>query len=155
MALPKMRFLDEHGHEIPDPQPVEIPARFKRPETLAEQIRRVTQGALSLQAQEQGFESFEEAEDFEIDDDSFDPSSPYEEIWDPVLGRGITPDEFQKNHATYEKRYREAEEAAWRAWDTSQALRGRRRSTGGDGGTPPSAAAPQDGSPKTEAKKTE
>lgn len=127
MPLPRLKFLDDNGHEIPDPQPVEIPARFKRPETLAEQIRRVTQGALSLQAKEQGFETFEEAEDFEIDDDSFDPTSPYEEIFDPVLGRGITPEEFHKNEATYRKRYLEAEQASWDAWERSQALRGRRR----------------------------
>lgn len=127
MALQRLKFLDANGHEIPDPQPVEIPARFKRPETLAEQIRRVTQGALSLQAAEQGFETFEEAEDFDIDDDSFDPSSPYEEIFDPVLGRGITLDEFQKNEETYKQRYIKADEAAWAAWETSQALRGRLR----------------------------
>ncbi|UDN67571.1 hypothetical protein [robinz microvirus RP_48] len=128
MSLPKLKFLDAKGHEIPDPQPLEIPARFKRPETLAEQIRRVTKGALSLQAAEQGFETFEEAEDFEIDDDSFDPSSPYEEIFDPTLGRGITLQEFHTHEETYKRRYEQAEAAAWKTWDRSEALRGRRAS---------------------------
>lgn len=34
-----------------------------------------------LAAIEAGYETFEEADDFEVDDDSFDPKTPYEEVF--------------------------------------------------------------------------
>lgn len=125
--IPRLKFLDRNGHEIPDPQPLEIPAGFKIPETMAEQIRRVTRMHLSELAREQGMETFEESEDFDIDDDSFDPASPYEEVFDPVLGRAITAQEFRDNQDVYRQRYMEADQRAWQAWENSEALRGRRR----------------------------
>lgn len=33
--------LDERGWEIPDPNPVEIPAGFRRPESLEEMVQRM------------------------------------------------------------------------------------------------------------------
>lgn len=120
--------LDEKGHEIPDPQPVEVPAGFKRPETLAEQIRRLVRNEeFQRDLAAQGMETFEEAEDFEIDDDMFDPSSPFEEVFDPVLGRGITLDEFRRNEAVYQQRFIEADKAAYAAMEASEALRARPR----------------------------
>lgn len=71
-----MRY-DEQGRELPDPTPVEIPVGFQRPESLQEQIKRLVRTELSAQAQAEGFESFEEADDFEVGDD-YDPSSPHE-----------------------------------------------------------------------------
>lgn len=63
--------------ETPDPTPVAWPAGVRRPETLAEQIRRMVRLHVSQMAQEQGFESFEEADDFDSDDDD-EFRSPYE-----------------------------------------------------------------------------
>lgn len=124
--LKRFMFLDEKGREIPNPNPLEIPAGFKRPDTLAEQVRRLVKSSLlAEQAQDQGFETFEESEDFEIDDDMFDPSSPYEEVFDPVLGRGITLDEFRRNDKEYEKRFIQADAAAYKAMEKSNALRAR------------------------------
>lgn len=125
---PKMKFLDEKGNELPDPNPMEIPAGFKRPETLAEQVRRLVRSQhLADAAESQGFETFDESNDFEIDDDMFDPSSPYEEVFDPVLGRGITQDEFHRNEAEYRRRFMEAEQRAYQEMDRSEALRARPR----------------------------
>lgn len=121
--LPKLVQLDEFGREVPDPNPVAVPAGFQVPETLDEQIRRLVRGAVSQQAQEQGLETFEESEDFDIDDDMFDPSSPYEEVFDPVLGRGITLDEFRRNEEVYRRRYLEAEQRAYEEMERSNALR--------------------------------
>lgn len=119
-------YINEKGQEVPDPRPIEIPAGFKRPETLAEQVRRLVRSeALALEAQNAGMETFEEAEDFEIDDDMFDPSSPFEEVFDPVLGRGITLEEFRQNEAVYRQRYMEADERAYREMELSDALRAR------------------------------
>lgn len=126
--LPRFKQLDEKGREVPDPTPMEVPAGFKRPETLAEQIRRLVRSEqFAKDVAAQGFETFEESEDFDIDDDMWDPSSPYEEVFDPVLGRGITLDEFNKNAAIYEKRYVEATSKAYKEMELSDALRGRVR----------------------------
>ncbi|WMC01491.1 hypothetical protein [Microvirus D_HF4_329] len=128
-SLKRFQFLDEQGREIPDAQPVAVPAGFKRPETLQEQIQRLIRSdKLAQMASDQGMETFEESEDFDIDDDMFDPSSPYEEVFDPVLGRGITLDEFRKNEAMYQQRYLDAEEKAYQAYQVSNALRARPKS---------------------------
>lgn len=121
-----MARLNQKGHEIPDPTPIEIPAGFKRPETLAEQVRRLVRSETFAQEMNAaGMETFEESEDFEIDDEMFDPSSPYEEVFDPVLGRGITLAEFQANEEIYRKRYMEADQRAYREMEVSEALRAR------------------------------
>lgn len=74
-------MLDENGHEILDDTPVAIPTKFSRPPTLAEQVRQLVKGAMSAQAAEQGYETFEEADDFMVGDD-YDPTSPYEMDFD-------------------------------------------------------------------------
>ena len=76
-----MAKLNERGHEILDPTPVSMPLGFKKPETLAEQIRRMVKNEMSQAAANQGQESFEEADDFDVGDD-FDPKSPYEQNFD-------------------------------------------------------------------------
>lgn len=78
-SLCELRFayLDENGREMNNPTPMVIDANFERPPTLKEQIQRVLKTELSRQAYEKGNESFEEANDFDIDEDPF-PSSPYE-----------------------------------------------------------------------------
>lgn len=79
-------------YEEVDPEPIELPLRYKHPPTITEQIKRHVETALSRHALEQGFESFEEAEDFDVDDD-FDPSSPWELEFDPVSGKEMYPQE--------------------------------------------------------------
>lgn len=150
--------LDEFGHEVPDPTPLQIPSGFKRPETLAEQVQRLVRGAISRQAAEQGFETFEESEDFDLPDDPDDPSTPYEEYFDPTLGRAITVQEFRDNFEVYKERFVRAEMAAWRAMDQSEALRRRRprdepgasraaseRASNSEGGQPASKAPKSEG----------
>lgn len=112
-------------YENPDPTPMEIPAGFKKPESLQEMVQRLVRRQVSEAADAAGFETFEESEDFEIDD-MFDPSSPYEEVFDPVLQRGITLDEFRRNEAVYRQRYEDAHAKAYRELELSDALRARR-----------------------------
>lgn len=124
--LQKLKFLDEQGREIPDPRPLEVPIGYKKPETLADQIRRLIRSQqLADLANSQDMDTFEESEDFEIDDEMFDPSSPYEEVFDPVLGRGITLEEFRQNEPIYRRRFIEAENKAYEAMERSAALRAR------------------------------
>lgn len=87
--LEKVVRLDERGREIPDPTPVEMPLNFKRPETIQEMIRRLVNVQNS---DELGAETWEEANDFDVDDD-VDFNTEYEEEFDPLLGRSVTPRE--------------------------------------------------------------
>lgn len=103
-------MLDKNGHEIPDPTPLSLPLHFKRPETLAEQVQRLVRTHVSAAAAAAGAETFEEAEDFDVGDD-IDPTSPYEEHFDPILGKGITAEEFRQNEKVYRKRYLDAQKA--------------------------------------------
>lgn len=68
---------DEFGKEHLDPTPVSVPAGWQRPPTMEELIRRHIRQEMSRQAADQGEETFEEADDFEVDEDP-DPLSPYE-----------------------------------------------------------------------------
>lgn len=78
-------YLDEHGHERPDPTPVAPPVGHNRQPSLAEQIRSmVVSERLKQEAAAAGAETFEEADDFEVGDD-YDPTSPYEEVFEPPL----------------------------------------------------------------------
>lgn len=68
-------FFNEFGEELPDDTPIAKPVRFNRPGSTLDEIRRNI-GLAQRLAEEQGAESFEEADDFEIGDD-FDPSHPW------------------------------------------------------------------------------
>lgn len=70
-------MLNENGHEIPDPRPMAAPLHIRVPETLAQQIQRMVRSELSQRAADQGHETFEEADDFDVGDDE-ELSSPYE-----------------------------------------------------------------------------
>lgn len=75
--------LTEDGKEVGDPTPLAPPAHLRRSMTMAEQIQQMVRREISLRAEDAGFESFEEAEDFEVDDDPPDPHTPYEAVFDP------------------------------------------------------------------------
>lgn len=110
----RSRVLNKERRLIPDPMPLEPPIGYKRSLPLAEQIRAMVRGeALAHAARTSGQETFEEADDFNVDDD-FDPRAPYEEEFEPPpswednaekLGEYI-----EKGKRRYEERIREAEE---------------------------------------------
>lgn len=62
---------DEKGREIPDPRPMEMPLGLRKPESMEEMIRRFVRVEASRIAQKEGMETFEEADDFEVEDDDF------------------------------------------------------------------------------------
>ena len=68
----------KNGWETPDPTPVARAVRFQRPPTLEEIVQRSIRGALSRHAAEQGHETFEEANDFDVDDDGHEFRSDHE-----------------------------------------------------------------------------
>lgn len=81
--MPLVKY-NKQGEEIPDTTKPEIPLGFKKPDSLAEQVRRLIRSEQLRQAAlSAGHETFEEADDFEVGDD-YDPRSPYEEVFDPT-----------------------------------------------------------------------
>lgn len=69
---------NEKGQEIPDPTPIEVPLKMQRPPDIHELIARAVRGERVRQRLEQeGFESWEEANDFGEDDEE-GPVSKYE-----------------------------------------------------------------------------
>lgn len=71
-------IYDENGREMCNPVPMEISPVHTRPLTLQDQIKRLLKKELSLQAQAQGKETFQEANDFKVDDDVEEFKSNYE-----------------------------------------------------------------------------
>lgn len=78
-----MARYDEFGNEIANQTPVAIPAGYHAAPSINEIIRQYVRQEMSKQAAESGFESFEEADDFEVDEDP-DPLSAYEIPDSPV-----------------------------------------------------------------------
>lgn len=106
--------LDENGHEVPDPRPLSLPSGMKRPETLAQQVARLVRShELARAASAQGFETLEESEDFDVGDD-FDPSTPWELVFDPTLGKEISPAEASGNDRRRSAPELTAQQAAWK-----------------------------------------
>lgn len=112
---PVVARIGKDGKEYGDPRPLAPPVGFDRPETQAEIIRRMVRREFSAAAQEQGFETFEEAEDFDIPDDPADPHTPYEAVFDPPLERkddGVASSGTDDGRvAVGDKRGRESREA--------------------------------------------
>lgn len=71
-------FLDDRGREVLDDTPVAPPVGYKPTPSMIDHVRAMVRQELSRKASEEGFETFEEADDFEVGDD-YEPSSPYEE----------------------------------------------------------------------------
>jgi len=81
---------NEHGEELPDPTPVEIPAGFKEPESIQQLIARLVRVHVSDAAARHGFETVDEANDFDVDEEEF-PETKYE-----VLGDERISEEHQR-----------------------------------------------------------
>lgn len=70
-------MLNERGQEVPENNPPAIPVKWRHPPTLQEQIQRMVAKEISEAAANAGHETFEEADDFDVDDEP-ELKSPYE-----------------------------------------------------------------------------
>lgn len=70
-----MEYNSKH-EEIPDKKPIALPLGYRAPEPLANMIARLIR-VESLKAEAEGMESFEESDDFDIEDDD-QLVSPYQ-----------------------------------------------------------------------------
>lgn len=68
----------KHGREYVDPTPVEWPLGLSVPESLEQKIARMVRTSVSAFAESQGAESFDEADDFDVDDPEALPGSAHE-----------------------------------------------------------------------------
>lgn len=82
-----MAVLDSRGAEILDTTPISLPIKFSRPEPLHLRIRRMVIAEMNALRTSDDFESFEEADDFEVGDDvpSFESNpTEYEQGFDNI-----------------------------------------------------------------------
>ena len=77
------------GKEYPDQTPVELAVGLDRPLTLREEMKRFIREEIAQRAQLEGAESFDEANDFDIEDEDPDPISRYE------IPDEMTPEYFE------------------------------------------------------------
>lgn len=76
--------IGSDGLEYPDPVPMEPPIGYKKPPDILDMIRSMVRNEQVLRLQEAaGYESFDEADDLEVDDDPLDPLTPYEKVFEP------------------------------------------------------------------------
>lgn len=83
---PRLRavYLDDFGREIPDPRPMQPPVGYKPELSIFDIQRQQIELHHRLYAEDREFETFEESEDFDVDDD-VDPTSPWENHFDPPM----------------------------------------------------------------------
>lgn len=82
---PAARLLDQGGRETLDPTPMAPPIGYNKQPTMVDHIRNLVRSErLAEEVRRAGFETAEEADDFEVGDD-FDPTSPYEHNFDPPV----------------------------------------------------------------------
>lgn len=58
-----------NGKEDTDPTPVEVPLHFRNPPTIKQELQRYVRYELHKAASDAGFSTFEEEDDFDIDDE--------------------------------------------------------------------------------------
>lgn len=74
----KQKPLNARGQEIPDPTPMAPPVGYKKQKSMVDIVRDMVRSEhLRRDIAAQGFETFEDADDFEVGDD-YDPKSPHE-----------------------------------------------------------------------------
>ncbi len=82
--------LNTKGQEENDPTPMALPIGYEYPETLDQKIQRMVRVGLSDHAEQNNRDTFEEANDFEVDDDPYEPTSPHEvELDEEIIGKGV------------------------------------------------------------------
>lgn len=87
---------NEQGHEILSDKAVSLPVRIRRNDALTEQIRAFIRDEVSRSVSGEGYETFDEANDFEVEDD-YDPKSPHEMSLEEELDGYQTFDEFRRD----------------------------------------------------------
>lgn len=94
---------DELGREINDPAPMELPFGTRKPETLTDMIRRMIRVDVSAAASDAGGETFEEANDFDVDEDDAEINPTHHELTEEVVNEGVRFRKEQREKAARDK----------------------------------------------------
>lgn len=137
-----MATLTHRGAEVLDQTPVALPLGLHRSRDtpLHQRIRQMILKA--KQEEHEGYESFEDADDFTVEDDpsSFDTSTPYEEHFDHITGESRFPEQ-ERLKAKLKEMSEFQEYIKWReAEKKKQDAASRQGFPDGDGAEPPKAA---------------
>lgn len=127
-TLRKVANRDDNFREIPDPVPLAPPIGWFKQPSMFDQVRDMVRSEhMRLYAASQGAETFEEASDFDVDDDMF-PASQYEDAADfePLADlQARRQAEFDREYrAKREERRRKREEREWALEDRPAASSG-------------------------------
>lgn len=72
------------GKEYPDPVPFSVPLGYQAPPDLMTMIKQMVHSQVAQTIlDDAGMETFDEADDFDIEDDPIDPLTPYESVFFP------------------------------------------------------------------------
>lgn len=113
--VPLKARLDERGHEVVSNVPMQPPLGYKKEPSVTDRIRDMVRSEmLRKEVEAAGLETMEEADDFDIPDDPIDPSTPFEENFDPPPPPPLklTEEEWEERER---KRYTEDEYKKLRA----------------------------------------
>lgn len=117
---------NERGEEILDDTPVALPVGFKRPQSLQERMRYLLRAEfLKRDLEAHGVETFEEADDFSVDEQDPLEGTPYEDQFEPDIP-GIAAREQEIRAGAVLDRPKEKKEKA------SETIRNFRRSKSGN-----------------------
>lgn len=103
--------------ESPDPRPIEMPIGMKKPESLQQMmIRMIHDADFQRRMREQGVETIDEADDFELEEDEDrTPRTPYELEFDQETNREYLPAEkamIDEARAAFDKHVKEKRKRA-------------------------------------------
>lgn len=107
---PRRAVLDDKGRELLDPVPMAPPVGFVPGMSQDERLRQMIRQEHSRLNAMMYNETFEEANDLDIDDDPIDPSTPYEESYDVVdlaVRQQLRDDEYRSRFLAALNRRRE------------------------------------------------
>lgn len=140
-----MATLTNRGAELLDQTPVALPLGLHRSRDtpLHQRIRQMILKA--KQEEHEGYESFEDADDFCVEDDpsSFDTSTPYEEHFDHLTGQSTFPEQ-EKLKAKLKEMSEFQEYIKWREAEKKKMAAGREQATPAtDAAEPPQAEKPE------------
>lgn len=76
--------IGKDGKEYPDPTPMAVPVGFGAPPDLMEMMRTMIRNeVIQRRLDEEGFDTFDEAGDFDVDDDPLPPLTIHEALFVP------------------------------------------------------------------------
>lgn len=82
-GIAKSLLSGDGRFEYPDPVPLAPPVNLRVPSGMRQLVQEMIRQEMSQLAELHEMETFEEADDFEIEDDPLDPLTPYEKVFDP------------------------------------------------------------------------